>query len=118
MDGVSKSLVRAISSGAKTMPAIPDADTEARTESRGDGDERMSKRARLEGDGKDEIVELGSGRAKMAQRKDRRKEAIVENKTPCQNVLFVPFHTPHAPSFAHRLERTAVMEDVEGRAFV
>ena len=118
MEGVSKSFVRAISNGARISPAIPDADTETRSEKRGDGEDRISNRARLEGEGKEEMVEPGSGRARTAQKKDRRKEAIVEKRTPCQNVLFVPFQTPHAPSFVHKLERTAVKEDVEGRAFV
>ena len=117
--GVKSSLVRAMSSGARMSPAMPDAETETRRERKGEGEERISSRAREEGDGNEVIVDwVGSGRANTAQKKDLRNDAIVEIRTLCQNVLFVPFQTPQAPSSLHSLESTVVKEDVESCAFV
>ena len=117
--GVKSSLVLAMSSGARISPAIPDAETEIRRERKGEGEERTSNPARDGGEGSEVMVDwVGSGRDKTAQRKDLRNDAIVEKRTLCQNVLFVPFQTPQAPSSLHSLESTAVKEDVESCAFV
>ena len=102
VEGVRSNLVLAMSSGARTSPAIPEADTETSKERRGDVEERTSSRAREEGEGsEDRVVCVGSGRASIAQRKDLMKDAMVEKSTLCQNVLFVPFQTPQAPSSLH-----------------
>ena len=119
VEGVNSSFVLAISSGARANPAIPAAETETSRESRGDGEENKSSRAREDGEGNEATaVCAGSGRARIAQRNDLKNEDIVENRTLCQNVLFVPFQTPQAPSSLHNLERTAVMDDVDSSNFV
>ena len=43
VDGVRISLVRAMSIGARMMPAIPAADTATVSEARGDGEDKMSR---------------------------------------------------------------------------
>lgn len=99
-------------------PARPEADTERIKEAIGDGEEIMSRRASIEGEGRAVKATVGSGSAKIAQKKDRRKDVMVDSSTECQNVLFVPFHTPQAPSVDHNDESTAVSEEVDGKAFV
>ena len=118
VEGVAINLIRATSRGESIRPAIPVAQTERAKDVNGDGEERMSSRARLDGDGSAVMAIVGSGRAKTAQKNDRRKDPIVERSTECQNVLFVPFHTPHAPSVDHSEDKTTVKEEVDGRAFV
>ena len=80
VDGVSMSLVRAMSKGAKITPARPAAETAASREYRGDGDERKSRPAVGAGEGKTADVRPGSGRARRAVIKDREKDVIVEKR--------------------------------------
>ena len=116
--GVAISLVLATSSGERRSPARPEADTERIRDVIGDGEERISSRARVEGDGNAVITTVGSGSARTAQKNDRRNELIVERRTEYQNVPFVPFHTPHAPSVDHNEDKTVVKDDVDVRALV
>ena len=117
--GVKSSFILAMSSGARINPAIPEAETETRRVRKGEGEEMTSSLARDEGDGNDSMADcVGSGSARIAQRNDLRNDVIVEKRTLCQNVLLVPFQTPHAPSSFHSLESTAVKDDVERRTFV
>lgn len=116
--GVAISFVLAMSNGDRRSPAIPEADTESIKEVRGDGDERISSRAKVEGEGNAVIATVGSGSAKTAQKNDLKKDVIVERMTEYQNVLFVPFHTPQAPSVDHNEDNAVVRDDVDGRALV
>ena len=118
VEGVAISLVRATSKGERIRPARPEAHTERARDVNGDGEERISSRASVDGDGSDVMAIVGSGSARTAQKNERRKDDIVERSTECQNVLFVPFHTPHAPSVDHSEDKTTVREDVDVRAFV
>lgn len=43
----------------------------------------------------------GSGALKTAERKLLAQFSKVRSKALYMNVEFVPFHTPHAPSFVH-----------------
>jgi hypothetical protein len=118
VEGVSMSLVRAMSMGARIMPARPEADTVAKRAARGAGDERMSIPVREEGPGRELPADRdmpGSGRARTAQIKERRKVVSVERRTLWMNVLFVPFQTPHAPSCVQSVDSALVIEVVEGR---
>ena len=71
--------VRAMSSGASKMPATPAADTATANEARGKGEERTSRPpAYVSAD--DNWVEIpGSGKAKIAERKDRANDVMVES---------------------------------------
>ena len=80
VDGVSISLVRAMSRGDKIMPARPAAETATAKEESGEGEERMSSPiAEVEG-GEIWKERLESGNARRAEIKDREKVAIVERR--------------------------------------
>lgn len=79
VEGVSINFVRAVSKGARTIPAIPAADTTTARDVRGEGDDRISTPpAKLD----DEDIwneRPGSGRAKRADRNDRANEVTVDD---------------------------------------
>ena len=108
IEDVSISFVRAISSGANRIPAIPAAPTAATKLAIGNGEERMSRPPMTEGigiryGGCDCGKETpGSGRARTAQSRDRAKDVIVLRRMEWIKVLLVPFHIPHAPSVVQR----------------
>ena len=84
MLGVSISFVRAISRGASIRPASPDAETIANSDSNGAGEDIRSMLGREDGDGRAfDIVGrvAGSGRARTAHIRDRRKELMVLEST-------------------------------------
>ena len=75
------SFVRAMSSGAKRIPAIPAADTDTKRVATGEGEESMSRPPARDGvpvvcdDAKDRP---GSGRLKNAENDERTKDETVE----------------------------------------
>lgn len=78
VEGVRISFVRAISRGARMIPAIPAAETVTARDISGDGEDRISSPPTLV-KGEDNWSERpGSGRARRADRNDRAKEVIVE----------------------------------------
>ena len=120
VEGVSISFVRAMSIGARTMPAIPAALTAANRLAKGDGEDRTSMPPTVDGVGiRAGVMPCsdipGSGRASKAQRRERTKEVIVERMMEWMKVLFAPFQIPQAPSLVHKWERTMLIEEVEGR---
>lgn len=78
VEGVSMSMVRAMSRGANNMPAMLAAETATASEAIGEGDDRMSRPPVELAEGLIWKERLGSGIAKMAARKERAKEVIVE----------------------------------------
>ncbi|KAL8798112.1 MAG: hypothetical protein Q9182_006939 [Xanthomendoza sp. 2 TL-2023] len=111
VEGVSMSLVLAMSSGARRIPAMPAADTAIAREAMGAGDESIS-RPPAEPDVRLSCKErLGSGTAKMAAKKERVNAAMVDRRIEWKYVLLVPLKIPQAPSFCQRVERTAISED-------
>ena len=111
VDGVSMSTVRAMSMGARRIPVMPAAPTAVSKLVMGYGDDKTSKPPTADGMliryGGDAFgPKPGSGIARAAQRMERMKDVTVEVRTECMNVLLAPFHTPQAPSVAHREERT------------
>lgn len=81
VEGVSMSLVRAMSSGANKMPAMLAADTATASEARGAGDDRMSRPPAEPDGGLIWNERPGSGMAKTVAKKERAKEVRVERKT-------------------------------------
>ena len=86
VEGVSINLVRAISRGARIIPAIPAAPTAANRLANGEGEDRTSSPLATVKVGievgvipRKEIP--GSGRARRAQSRERAKEVIVERRT-------------------------------------
>ena len=112
------SLVRAISKGVSITPATPAAETATAKEARGDGDESMSRPPVSEvGPNAVEVKDSpGSGSASKAEKNDRMKAVIVESNIEWTNVLFVPFHIPHAPSAFQRVERADKTEEGDLRS--
>jgi len=112
VEGVSISCARTRSTGARRTEASAEAVVVARRESSGDGEERTSKPPgpRDEDGGED-----GSGSPRTVQSRDRKKAVREEKRMDWMKVLFVPFHTPHAPSAAQSCESTEVSEDVDVR---
>ena len=80
VDGVRISFVRAISRGARRMPAIPAAETATRSEASGEGELSTSSPPALLNDGVPVKESPGSGRESSAQKNDRTKEVIVEER--------------------------------------
>ena len=80
VDGVRMSFVRAISRGARRIPAMPAAETATRSEASGEGEESMSSPPALLKDGVPVKESPGSGRENSAEKKDRTKEAIVDER--------------------------------------
>lgn len=78
MQGVRINLVRAMSRGARTAPAMPTAETATTSEERGDGEDRMSSPPELNNNGVAPNDSPGSGRARKAEKNDRTKEVMVE----------------------------------------
>ena len=79
MEGVSISLVRTISRGARKTPAIPIADTATNKELSGEGEEMMSIPPAAAGLPVKLYCDIpGSGKAKSAARKDRMKDVKVD----------------------------------------
>ena len=80
--GVSMIFVRAISRGARIMPAIPAAETAINNDANGDGEESTSRPPAVYATGKLGCNDNpGSGRDRRAHRKDRAKEVMVERST-------------------------------------
>ena len=80
VDGVRMSFVRAISRGARMIPAMPAAETATRSEESGDGEESMSSPPALLKDGVPIKESPGSGSESSAEKKDRTKEVIVDER--------------------------------------
>ena len=80
VDGVRMSFVRAISSGARRMPAMPAADTATSSEASGEGELSTSSPPALLKDGVPVKESPGSGRESSAEKKDRTKEVIVDER--------------------------------------
>lgn len=78
VDGVNMSFVRAISNGARTVPAIPAADTATTREVRGEGEDRISRPPVNIDCEKGWNERPGSGRARRAEINDLVKEVIVD----------------------------------------
>ena len=118
MQGVRISFVRAISRGARTVPAMPAAETATRSDDSGDGELMMS-RPPVEVPGPD-MPDMndspGSGSAKSADKKERAKLVMVECRMESTKVQFVPFQMPHAPSAFQRLDRADSTEDGDFRS--
>lgn len=80
VEGVSISFVLAISKGAKSIPAIPAADTAIASEAMGVGEESISSPPTEPADGLSWNERLGSGTAKMAAKNERAKDVIVDKR--------------------------------------
>ena len=83
VEGVRMSFVRAMSSGARRMPARPAAETETRRDTTGEGEEIMSRPPAADAFvviGDDANERPGSGRARKAEKKERMKDEIVERR--------------------------------------
>lgn len=81
VEGVRMSLVRAMSRGARRMPATPAAETDIKREAIGEGDDNMLRPPAAEGvlvSGDDVKKRLGSGRARKAEKNERVKDVTVE----------------------------------------
>ncbi len=78
VEGVRISFVRAVSKGARTMPAIPAADTTTASEVKGEGDESISNPPAYVNDEEIGNERPGSGSARTAERNDRANEVIVD----------------------------------------
>lgn len=116
VDGVSISLVLAISTGARISAASAAAVVVANSEPMGDGDERMSSPPGT--DVEEDVGSEGSGKASTAHSRDLRNVVSDDSKTLWINVLFVPFQTPHAPSLCQRYDTAAVRDEIDRRAIV
>ncbi len=108
-------LVRTMSSGARTRPAIPAEATAIARLAIGLGLSRMFSLPKLEGTAVAEIS-VGSGRLNKADSKLRVHVSIVFNNTPYTKVAFVPFQIPHAPSLAHSWDMTSETESLRRRS--
>jgi hypothetical protein len=75
--GVRMIFVRAISIGASTRPAMPEAATAATMERNGDEEAEMSIAERVEGPGNVVVPDPASGRPSRAQMSERRKDVMV-----------------------------------------
>lgn len=80
VEGVSMSLVLAMSSGASKMPAMPAADTAMASEAIGAGDERISRPPAEPAEVLIWNERLGSGMAKRVAKNERAKEVRVERR--------------------------------------
>ena len=80
VDGVKISFVRAISRGARRIPVMPAAETATRSEASGEGEESTSSPPALLKDGAPVKESPGSGRESSAEKKDRTKEVIVDER--------------------------------------
>ncbi len=80
VEGVRMRFVRAISRGARRIPAMPAAETATRSEESGEGEESMSSPPALLKDGVPVKESPGSGRERRAEKKDRTKEVIVDER--------------------------------------
>lgn len=118
VEGVSMSLVLAMSRGDRIMPARPAADTATARVAMGAGEESISRPPAEPMEGLIWKERLGSGMAKMAAKKDRANDVMVDSRIEWTYVLLVPFQIPHAPSVCQVAERTAVKEDDDRRSRV
>lgn len=80
MDGVRINFVRAISSGARRMPAMPAAETATSSEASGEGELSTSSPPALLKDGAPVNESPGSGSESSAEKNDRTKEVIVDER--------------------------------------
>ena len=80
VEGVSKSLVRAISSGASITPAMPAAETATAKEESGDGEDSMSSPPVCVYEDVNWKERPGSGKARRAEMKERANDVIVERR--------------------------------------
>lgn len=58
----------------------------------------------------------GSGSARKAEKKERTKEVMVDKRTECAKVLFVPFHMPQEPSTVQIDDTAAITDDGDFRS--
>lgn len=98
--------VRTMSIGARIILATPAAPTATITLAIGFG---LSSILMLPA-GEPITKSVASGRSSMADSKLLVHVSIVFNNTLYTKVLFVPFHTPHTPSFDHNCESTSISE--------
>lgn len=113
------SFVRAMSSGAKRIPAIPAADTDTKSVAIGEGEDSMSSPPARDGvpvAGDDAKDRPGSGRPKKAENDERTKDETVERSNEYIYVLLVPFQIPQAPSTFQRVERQESIADEDFRS--
>lgn len=83
VEGVSINFVRAISRGARIIPATPAAETATAREPRGDGEESMSRPPVQLNIGVAVKENPGSGSARKAEKNERTKEVMVDERTEC-----------------------------------
>ena len=83
VDGVRMSFVRAISRGARRIPVMPAAETATSSEESGEGELSMSSPPALLKDGVTVKESPESGRDSRAEKKDRTKEVIVDERIEC-----------------------------------
>ena len=84
MEGVRINFVRAMSKGARIMPASPAAETDTNREAKGDGEDSISRPpagGTLAVVGDDVKERPGSGRARKAEKTERMKDEIVERSS-------------------------------------
>ena len=74
------SFVRAVSSGARRMPAMPAAETATKSEASGEGEFSTSSPPALLKDGVPMNESPGSGSERSAEKKDRMKEVMVDER--------------------------------------
>ena len=109
VEGVRMSFVRAMSTGARTIPAIPAAETATRREATGDDEEDTSRPPMVEyAGGATKKEEPGSGSARRALKSERTKDVNVDKRIECMYVLLVPFQIPQEPSDVQREDTTAI----------
>lgn len=80
VEGVSMSFVLAMSRGARIIPARPAAETATARVAMGAGEESISRPPADPMEGLIWKERLGSGTAKMAARKDRAKDVMVDSR--------------------------------------
>ena len=80
VEGVSMSFVRAISRGARMIPAMPAAETATVKEASGECEDSTSRPPAYEKFGAAVNDSPGSGRARKAEKKDRTKDVRVDKK--------------------------------------
>ena len=80
VEGVRMSFVRAISRGARMIPATPAAETATAREESGDGEESISRPPAKVEDGDPVKESPGSGSESKADKKDRTKEVMVDRR--------------------------------------
>ncbi len=107
---VTMSLVLTMSSGTNATPAIAAAPMAMPSDDHGYGESITSSPAA------NPPTSPGSGALRTAERKLLAQFSNVRSRALYINVAFVPFHTPHTPSFVHNAPITSNSESERLRA--